>query len=114
MFIIIFVLQFFLSPILLMQKETTTRIPSGGPDGADSTVTSSSSDAFVSVLLSNLLYLAAGSAYHYVSFLGYNALPFLDKTEYFLYPIGLLILLAPLSILVGFNPTRAMLALFFE
>ena len=104
MFIIIFVLQFFLSPVLLYR--TTTEIG----DGSGATTTS---DSFVAVLLSNVLFLFAGTAYHYVSFLGYNALPFLDKTEFFLYPIGVLILAAPISILMGFNPTRFVLGIFF-
>ena len=104
MFIIIYVLQFFLSPVLLY------RTTAEAGDGSGAAV---ASDSFVSVLLSNLLFLAAGTAYHYVSFLGYNALPFLDRTEYFLYPIGVLTLAAPVSILVGFNPTRFVLGIFF-
>ena len=36
---------------------------------------------FVPCLLSNALYAAAFSYYHYLSFLGYSALPFLERTE---------------------------------
>ncbi len=43
-----------------------------------------------------------------------TALPFLERTELFLYPIGGIALLTPFSILVGFNPTRAVLGLYFD
>ena len=36
---------------------------------------------FIPSLLSNALYAAAFSYYHYLSFLGYSALPFLERTE---------------------------------
>ena len=35
----------------------------------------------LSVVLSNALYAVAFSYYHYLSFLGYSALPFLEHTE---------------------------------
>ena len=35
----------------------------------------------VAALLSNALYAAALGYYHYLSFLGYSALPFLEHTE---------------------------------
>ena len=37
--------------------------------------------SFLSAILSCLLYGAAFSYYHYLSFLGYSALPFLEHTE---------------------------------
>ena len=37
--------------------------------------------SFLSVVLSNALYAVAFSYYHYLSFLGYSALPFLEHTE---------------------------------
>ncbi|RLM84760.1 hypothetical protein C2845_PM04G10830 [Panicum miliaceum] len=40
-------------------------------------------------------------------------LPFLDRTTFFLYPIGVVIILSPLMILIGFNPTRYFLSLYF-
>ena len=49
-------LQFLLSPLLLWR-------------------------GFLSALLSNALYAAALGYYHYLNFLGYSALPFLDHTE---------------------------------
>ena len=51
-------LQFVLSPVLLWRS-------------------------FVSTILANLLYMVALSYYHYLSFLGYSALPFLEHTEVF-------------------------------
>ena len=36
---------------------------------------------FLPRLLSNVLYAVAFSYYHYLSFLGYSALPFLERTE---------------------------------
>jgi UNC-50 family len=50
------VVQFILSPLLLWR-------------------------GFFSALLSNALYAAALGYYHYLNFLGYSAMPFLDHTE---------------------------------
>ena len=50
------VLQFILSPLLLWQS-------------------------IISAVLSNALYASAFSYYHYLSFLGYSSLPFLEHTE---------------------------------
>lgn len=38
-------------------------------------------NSLVSTLLANALYMVALSYYHYLSFLGYSALPFLEHTE---------------------------------
>ena len=46
---------------------------------------------FLPALFSNVLYAAALSYYHYLSFLGYSALPFLEHTE-----VGCLQLQSPL------------------
>jgi len=53
------------------------------------------------------------SYYHYTQFLGYNALPFLEHTELFLYPIGVICIALPFTILTGFNPTRFALSIYF-
>jgi hypothetical protein len=45
--------------------------------------------------------------------LPFTALPFLERTELFLYPIAGIALLTPFSILLGFNPSRALLTLYF-
>lgn len=50
------VLQFLLSPLLLWRS-------------------------FMSTALANALYAAALCHYHYLNFLGYSALPFLERTE---------------------------------
>ncbi|XP_029121963.1 uncharacterized protein [Elaeis guineensis] len=88
-FIMLYVIQYFVSPILVAH-------------------------GFFPVLLSNLLFMVAMSYYHYLNFLGYDVLPFLDKTTFFLYPIGLVIILSPLMILSGFNPTRYIMNLYFS
>ena len=41
------------------------------------------------------------------------ALPFLERTELFLYPVALLAVATPFSLLVGWNPTRFVLNLYF-
>nr|KJB11966.1 hypothetical protein B456_002G009400 [Gossypium raimondii] len=46
------------------------------------------------------------SYHHYLNFLGYDVLPFLKRTTFFLYPIGIVIILSPILILSGFNPSR--------
>jgi hypothetical protein len=94
------VVQYFLSPVLVAH-------------------------GFFPALLSNLLFMVAISYYHYLNFLGYDGtlffrfqelhflcicvqygdrilhftavLPFLDRTTFFLYPIGLVIILSPFS-----------------
>ncbi|GAY66609.1 hypothetical protein CUMW_250140 [Citrus unshiu] len=69
---------------------------------------------FIPVLLSNLLFMAAASYYHYLNFLGYDVLPFLERTTFFLYPIGVCIVLSPILILSGFNPSRYFMNMYFS
>ena len=64
-------------------------------------------------LLSCSLYALALSYYHYLSFLGYSALPFLEHTEVFLWPVAGILLLVPFALLAGFNPTRFTLNIYF-
>jgi hypothetical protein len=56
--------------------------------------------------LSSCLYAAALSHYLYITFLGYSVLPFLDRTETFMLPIGLVAVALVLALVVGFNPTK--------
>ncbi|KAF5937103.1 hypothetical protein HYC85_024609 [Camellia sinensis] len=63
MFVMLYVIHYFLSPLLVAH-------------------------GFIPVLLSNLLFMVAASYYHYLNFLGYDVLPFLERTTFFLYPIG--------------------------
>lgn len=89
MFVVLYVIHYFLSPILVAH-------------------------GFFSVLLSNLLVLVAASYYHYLNFLGYDVLPFLERTTFFLYPIGFFMILTPILILSGFNPSRYILNIYFS
>nr|KJB11965.1 hypothetical protein B456_002G009400 [Gossypium raimondii]KJB11967.1 hypothetical protein B456_002G009400 [Gossypium raimondii] len=81
MFVMLYVIHYFLSPLLVAH-------------------------GFISALLSNLLFMVAASYHHYLNFLGYDVLPFLKRTTFFLYPIGIVIILSPILILSGFNPSR--------
>lgn len=87
--LLLYVVQFVLSPLLLWRS-------------------------FFSTLLSNALYALALGYYHYLNFLGYSAMPFLDHTEVFLWPIALILVTAAGAVLVGFNPTRFVLGLYFK
>ena len=82
LFVALYVVQFFLTPLLLRQ-------------------------GYLPAILSCALYAAALGYYNYVNFLGYHQLPFLQKTELFLAPIWLVLAAVPFCVLAGFNPTRA-------
>ncbi|KAJ6965107.1 hypothetical protein NC652_003117 [Populus alba x Populus x berolinensis] len=43
-----------------------------------------------------------------------TVLPFLERTTFFLYPIGLVIVLSPILILSGFNPSRYLMNVYFS
>ncbi|PRW20867.1 unc-50-like protein [Chlorella sorokiniana] len=88
MFLLLGVLQLTLCPLLLMQR-------------------------FLARILSAALWAVGASYYFYITFLGYSALPFLERTEVFLYPIGGIVAILPLSILLGLNPTSLMLKWYF-
>ncbi|PWW72132.1 membrane protein [Tuber magnatum] len=62
-------------------------------------------DYWISIFLGNSLYLIAFSFYCVITFLGYNALPFLHHTEIMLFPIFVLVVLWMVS-LFGFNLTK--------
>ncbi|KAB5520724.1 hypothetical protein DKX38_025043 [Salix brachista] len=117
MFVMLYVFHYFLSPLLVAH-------------------------GFIPVLLSNLLFMVAASYYHYLNFLGYYVLPFLERTAFFLYPIGFVIVLSPICkylsaishwtlvsgcfvsqplssfniavILSGFNPSRYFMNVYFS
>ena len=71
-------------------------------------------NGFLPRLLSGALYGVALSYYHYCVFCGYNVLPFLEHTALLVYPIALIMLVTPLAILVGFNPTKFVLGIYFH
>ncbi|XP_056287451.1 protein unc-50 homolog [Pseudoliparis swirei] len=66
------------------------------------------SDWFVGYFFGNTLWLIAISYYLYITFLGYNALPFLKNTVVLLYPFALLGLIYVLSVSLGWNFTRGL------
>eukprot|EP00891_Asterochloris_glomerata_P001549 jgi/Astpho2/1549/e_gw1.00026.77.1_t len=89
LFILLYVVQFIASPVLLHRN-------------------------FLSTVLANALYGVALSYYHYLNFLGYSALPFLQHTEVFLWPIAGILIAVPIAILMGFNPARFTLGIYFS
>ncbi|CAL5434095.1 unnamed protein product [Camellia sinensis] len=44
----------------------------------------------------------------------FYVLPFLERTTFFLYPIGVVIVLSPILILSGFNPSRYFMNMYFS
>ncbi|PKI33505.1 protein unc-50 homolog isoform X2 [Punica granatum] len=88
-FVLLYVIHYFVSPLLVAH-------------------------GFIPVLLSNILFMVAASYYHYLNFLGYDVLPFLERTTFFLYPIGVVIVLSPILILSGFNPSRYFMNMYFS
>ncbi|KAJ3276564.1 30S ribosomal protein S11, chloroplastic [Terramyces sp. JEL0728] len=61
---------------------------------------------FFSRVFANTIYLVAGTYYFLITFLGFNALPFLKNTWFFLYPIVLAAMLYVFSIFM-FNTEKA-------
>eukprot|EP00474_Spongospora_subterranea_P010207 CRZ10665.1 hypothetical protein [Spongospora subterranea] len=87
-YILLYVLQFYLSPFLLLKT-------------------------FSATIAADSLYLLAFAYYHYVSFLGYNALPFLQNTQCFLYPLFIAIPLYILALLFRINLSYLFLHFYF-
>ncbi|EJT99298.1 UNC-50-like protein [Dacryopinax primogenitus] len=69
-------------------------------------------DKWICLLLGNLLYLIAFTQYFYITYLGYNALPFLIRTEVILLPL-IPILTGFVASLLGYNIARKALTLYF-
>lgn len=88
MFVALYVLQYLMLPLLL-------------------------SDSFFATFLANTLYAAALSYYHYVSFLGYMFLPFLNKEQVtsMLYPIAGLAVAYVIFILLNINAARLVIGI---
>eukprot|EP01098_Paradermamoeba_levis_P009895 TRINITY_DN4141_c0_g1_i1.p1 TRINITY_DN4141_c0_g1~~TRINITY_DN4141_c0_g1_i1.p1 ORF type:complete len:249 (-),score=35.39 TRINITY_DN4141_c0_g1_i1:13-759(-) len=63
--------------------------------------------------LANSLYFVAASYYLYISFLGYSALPFLQNTLCFLYPIFLVFFLYFFSLILNFNMSIFVMNIYF-
>lgn len=83
-FLLVFVVQFYLLPILI--KET-----------------------FLSMLLSNLICAGASIIYFYITFLGYASMSFLERTEVFLYPIVFVCVIVGILIMLRVNCTLLLL-----
>ncbi|KAJ1679303.1 hypothetical protein EV182_002327, partial [Spiromyces aspiralis] len=86
-FLIIYVVQFFFLPILMRTS-------------------------WVSLFLGNTLYAAAVGVYIYITFLGYQALPFLKSQQVFLYPLPVLAFLY-LGSLFGYNVSHHVIDFYF-
>mmetsp|Transcript_13194 Transcript_13194/g.21422 ORF Transcript_13194/g.21422 Transcript_13194/m.21422 type:complete len:276 (-) Transcript_13194:1233-2060(-) len=91
MFMLLYVLQFFMLPLLL-------------------------SSSFAASFVADTLYVIAFSYYHYVSFLGYMYLPFLNKERVtsMLYPIAVLVVTYALFVVLNINACRFTLSFFFN
>lgn len=63
--------------------------------------------------LANTLWLAGAAYYSYITFLGYSALPFIDRPERLVYPMGGLVVLYILLLLINGNVSRFMLDMYF-
>ncbi|XP_010793813.1 protein unc-50 homolog [Notothenia coriiceps] len=66
------------------------------------------SDWFIGYFVGNTTWLIAIGYYLYISFLGYNALPFLKNTVALLYPFALLVIVYTLSLSLGWNFTQGL------
>jgi hypothetical protein len=80
-FLILYVLHYFFLPFLLQPS-------------------------FSATVVSAVFYLAAYGYYAYITSLGYSALPFLEKTEVFLYPVTMLVGMIVLLCLGNVNLSR--------
>jgi len=94
LFTLLYVLQFFLLPMLM-------------------------AESYSAMVCSNLLYTLALAVYCYITHLGYRALPFLSRTEVFLYPIGVAVLLLFLSLFLApfgynLNATRICMSFYLK
>ncbi|KAL6079091.1 Unc-50 [Balamuthia mandrillaris] len=78
LFVLLYVVQFFCMPVFLLP-------------------------GFIPAFLSNTLFAFAFAIYFRLTFMGYNVLPFLQNTVYFLWPILLVVLGYVLAIVSGFN-----------
>lgn len=70
-------------------------------------------EGFVFIFLANATYALAFSYYLYVTFLGYDALPFLQNTTVFLYPIVGVIVVFLLACLLKWNICRIVMTSYF-
>ena len=70
-------------------------------------------EGYLASISSCALYAVSLAYHNYCVFVGYNALPFLENTEFFLYPAAAALVAAPIAALLAFNPTRFVLWIYF-
>ncbi|KAF9584806.1 Protein unc-50 [Lunasporangiospora selenospora] len=68
---------------------------------------------WICALLGNTLYMTAIVYYCYITFLGYNALPFVRHPEMFLYPITIFVVLYVIALILGYNVSAKVLDMYF-
>jgi len=106
--LILYVLQFFFIPVT-----HNVRFLPFFCRGCDYlTFLSLKKDNFLSIFIGNTMYFVALVYYNYITFLGYTALPFLEHTEVFLYPMGIYGILYIVS-LFFFNIAASSLQYYF-
>lgn len=88
LFILLYVVQYFLLPVFLRE-------------------------GFIFTVLANSAYAIAFSYYFYVTFLGYDALPFLQHTTVFLYPVVAVVVIFGITCLLQVNLCRAVMRSYF-
>lgn len=93
LFSLLYVLQFFLLPLVL-------------------------GNSLFALVISNILYAAAFSWYWYITHLGYRSLPFLTNTEVFLFPVAAVVLVFILNLVgypfgMGWNASRLFAQIYF-
>lgn len=71
-------------------------------------------DGFIACLLSNALYSVGFSYYFYITFLGYDVLPFLQHTTVFLYPIALVLVTFVVTCVTRFNISQHVMRAYFS
>ncbi|TKR78153.1 hypothetical protein L596_019008 [Steinernema carpocapsae] len=69
-------------------------------------------DNFFAGLLGNTIWFAAVIYYIYITFLGYTALPILQKTHIFLYPITFIFIFYVATVFAGWNISRTFMDLY--
>jgi len=71
-------------------------------------------DGFPSLFFANLMYAASISYYCYITFLGFDVLPFLQHTLVFLYPIALVIIALVLFLIFKINISQLIMKSYFD
>jgi hypothetical protein len=69
--------------------------------------------SLIATLLTNTLWLSGLCYYAYITFLGYSALPFVDRAERLLYPLAGVVVLYLLLLLINVNVGYTVLDLYF-